>query len=144
MENNTTDLTYKQVITYALLTEMILIAFQFAYLKIYVSSINIGVDFAFSTDYMKGAGFYIFQIVGFFAVVVLSFFVFKKSQNQLFNKGMVLFITGGAVELLFYILIHAPYEGAFLFSILDKFIAIAFGAITYYSVSTPSEKPKMP
>ena len=142
MEKNKTDLSYKQVVFYALLAEMVLIVFQFLYLKIYINYINPGADFAFTEEYMKGAGFYIFLIVGFFVITMLSFLIFRKSQKQLLDKALIIFITGAFVELLFYNVIPANYEGVFLYSILDKFIAVFFGAIVYYVWSSPEPNTK--
>ena len=128
-------MTYKRVIMYALLAELGLILIQFGYLEVYANFMNPSADLAFDTDYMKHVGFYIFQVIGFFIVTAVAFLVLKKSQKSVVNKLLTLFIIGGTAELLFYLLIEASFEIGFLFSILDKFIAIASGVIIYYVIS---------
>ena len=142
MANKENNLTYKKVVLYALIVELILIIVQFAYLGIYVNFINTEAAFVFDTEYMQNFGFFIFQILGFFMYIVLAFVVLKRSRTQILNKMLILFITGGVIELLFYLLMQADYQGAFLFSILDKVVAISFGAIIYYVVAPAKEIPK--
>jgi len=128
------DLSYKQAIILGVATELVLIAIQFIYMKIYVSN-NPETDFAFTNDYMKSRGFYIFQIIGFFVYTFTVYLLFNKFQITSINKILPYILTGAVIELSFYLVMQTGYEGAFLYSILDKFIAAVFGFVLYYSTS---------
>jgi hypothetical protein len=127
---NQNGLTYTQIVLVALLTEFTLIAIQFVYLKIYAST-NEGAELAFTSEYMKTTGFYIFQIIGFFLYTFVTYTIVGKTTKKIFNKLGALVIAGGIVELSFYLIMRADYEGVFLYSILDKIIAAAFGLILF-------------
>lgn len=142
MAANDNDLTFMKVMFYALIVELTLVIIQFAYLVVHINFIDIEADLAFTAEYMKHAGFYIFQILGFFVFIILAFVVLKRSRIQILNKMLILFVTGGVIELLFYLLMQADYQGAFLYSILDKVVAIIFGAIIYYVVAPAKDIPK--
>jgi len=133
-------LTYIQVAVIALVTELTLIAIQLVYLKIYTKA-NPGAEVDFSSDYMKTRGFYIFQIIGFFLYTFVVYITVGKIASKIFNKLLVLIITGAIVELSFYIIMKADYEGAFLYSILDKVIAASFGLILYNYTTKKVKKP---
>jgi hypothetical protein len=125
------DFTYKQAILLGVLTELILIAIQFIYIKIYVS-LNPGENLAFDTDYMRYRGFYVFQIIGFFVYTFTVYMIINRYHIRLLNYILAYLITGGIVELSFYLMIQADYEGAFIYSVLDKFIAAVFGAVLFF------------
>jgi len=131
------DLSYRQAILLGVATELTLIAIQFIYMKIYVSN-NPGTDFAFTNDYMKYRGFYIFQIIGFFVYTFTVYLLFSRFQITSITKILSYIITGAVIELSFYLFMQTGYEGAFLYSILDKFVAAVFGSILYYSTSGKS------
>ncbi|MEP2669375.1 MAG: hypothetical protein ABJH04_10295 [Cyclobacteriaceae bacterium] len=123
--------TYQNAMLFGLITELVLVVSQLLYMSVFVKQ-NPGVEFAFTTEYMKSQGFYIFQIIGFFVYTTSVYFLFKAYQINSLGKVLVYIITGGVVELSFYLIIQATYEGAFLYSILDKFVAAVFGTIFYY------------
>lgn len=132
-------LTFQYAILFGLITEMILIVAQLLYMNFYVKHTP-GVEFIFTTEYMMSQGFYIFQIVGFFMYTTTIYFLFKAYHISTLGKIISYIITGGIVELLFYLIIQAGYEGAFLYSILDKFVAAAFGTIFYfYTTGKPNQ-----
>jgi hypothetical protein len=130
MRNNN-DLTYKQMFLYGLLVEGMVVAIQFIYLNIFESN-NPDVASGFTTDYMKARGFFIFQVLGFFIYATAVFLLLKKLQGNYLFKILTFLIAGALVELSFYLLIQANYEGLFLYSILDKVVGAALGAIFYY------------
>jgi hypothetical protein len=126
-----TNFTYKQAILLGVLTELVLIAIQFIYIKIYVS-MNPGENLAFDTDFMRYRGFYVFQIIGFFVYTFTVYMIINRYHIRLLNYILAYLIAGGIMELSFYLMIQADYEGAFVYSILDKFIAAVFGAVLYF------------
>ncbi len=135
------DLSYKQAILFGLATELTLIAIQFIYMKIYVSN-NPGTDFAFTNDYMKFRGFYIFQIIGFFVYTFTVYLLFSKFQIATLTKILTYILTGAVIELSFYLFMQTGYEGAFLYSILDKFVAAVFGSILFYYTTGKSNNAR--
>lgn len=135
------DLSYKQAILLGVATELTLVAIQFVYMKIFVSN-NPGTDFVFTNDYMKSRGFYIFQVVGFFVYTATVYLLFNKFQITSITKILAYILTGAVIELSFYLFMQTGYEGAFLYSILDKFIAAVFGSILYYSTSGKSHNAR--
>jgi hypothetical protein len=137
---NKNSLTYTQIVAVALVTEFTLIAVQLVYLKIY-SGTNEGVDFAFTSEYMKTKGFYIFQIIGFFLYTGVTYILLGKITNKIFNKLGALVVVGGIIELSFYLIMKAQYEGAFIYSILDKIIAVVFGLIVFNYTTKTVRKP---
>jgi hypothetical protein len=128
---NENDFTFRKAILYGLLTELVLIAIQFIYMKLYVSN-NPETELGFTTDYMKYRGFYVFQIIGFFVYTILVFVLVRNYQIKSINKILAFVMAGAVVELGFYLLIQSDYEFAFFYSILDRFIAAIFGTIVYY------------
>lgn len=137
--NVKSGLTYTQIALIAVFTELILIAIQFIYFKIF-ASINPEIEMGFTTDYMKYRGFYIFQIIGFFIYTFLVYRIVEKHNDKIFNRILTLIIAGGIVETSFYVLISGAYEGAFVYSILDKIIAAAFGVILSAYTTKNSKK----
>lgn len=134
------DLGFPKMIFYGILTELSLILVQVFYLQVY-TYMNSDAPRAFTNDYMLTQGFYVFQIVGFFVYVVVAFLIRGKISDNLIGK-MITFLTAAAVvEVSFYLLIQASYQGAFLYSILDKFMAAVFGLILYYYTHRSSQIP---
>lgn len=128
------EFTYNKAIALGIITELFLFAVQFVYLKIY-SGMNPEAPTTFNTEYMMTRGFYIFQIIGFFVYVVTVYLINSRYTVKALGVLLAYVITGGIMELMFYLIIQAGYQGAFLYSILDKFIAAVFGAIVYYYTS---------
>lgn len=122
------ELNYKQVILLGVATELMLVFIQLVYLKLNSST---DASLAFTTDYMRYTGFYVFQIIGFFVYTAAVFVLLKKFHVSSFYKILFFILAGGVVELSFYLFIPAEYEAAYLFSILDKFIAAVFAAVIY-------------
>lgn len=125
------DFTWKRAIAYGIATELFLIALQFVYLRVY-AAMNPETAMAFNADYMMTSGFYIFQIIGFFVYAVTVYLLNARYRIPSLKVILVYLITGGIMELSFYLIIQAEYQGAFLYSILDKFVAAVFGAIVYF------------
>ncbi len=122
--------SYRHVVLAALSAELILIAIQFIAVRIY--SGNAATEsVAFTSAYIKSTGFYLFLVGGFFLYVILTFGLLRNIREYIVRKLFVLLITGAVIELAFYLSIQATYEGAFLYSILDKAIAIAMGLILF-------------
>lgn len=122
------EISYKQIILLGIVTELMLIFVQFGYLKFNSAA---GTSIIFSTEYMQNTGFYIFQIIGFFVYALLVYMLLNKFHISSFYKILFFIIAGGIIELSFYLFIPAEYESAYLFSILDKFIAAVFAAVVY-------------
>jgi len=125
------DLGYKQMFLYGLFTEVMVIAIQFIYLSIYENN-NPEAASGFTTDYIKTRGFVIFQVLGFFIYATAVFMLLNKMQGNYLRKILIFLIACALVELTFYLLIKANFEGAFLYSILDKFVGAALAAIFYH------------
>jgi len=86
----------------------------------------------FNADYMMTRGFYIFQIIGFFAYAVMVYMLINRYRISSLKVIWVFLVAGAIMELSFYLIIQADYQGAFLFSILDKSVAATFGGIVYF------------
>lgn len=125
------ELTYKRAIILGIITELFLVLIQFIYLKISAAN-NPEAPATFTSEYMMTRGFYVFQIIGFFVYIISVYLINMKYQVKALNFLLAYVVTGGIMELLFYLVIQADYQGAFLYSILDKFVAAVFGAILYY------------
>lgn len=122
------NISVLKVVFYAVSLEAFLILLQFTYVGIY-NVLNIGATLSFDESYMKGVGFYIFQFIGFFAFILVAYHIFKRVSESGFSKGFALFVSAGLLELAFYFIIDARYQGAFLYSILSKAIAISIGGL---------------
>jgi hypothetical protein len=81
---------------------------------------------------MSSSGFYIFLITGFLLYSAVIFYIIKKFHSIYHDRIFILLIAGGIVEIFFYILIKADFEFAYVFSVLDKFIAGVFALIFYF------------
>lgn len=125
-----TTLSAQRVISYALAVEIGLAILQFVYLKVFRPELS------FTDSYMQGAGFFIFQILGFFIFILLAQYVFKNSGDYIFLNALLLFFAGALVEIVFYVSVQASYQGAFLYSVLDKVVSIAFGLIISFVSKT--------
>jgi hypothetical protein len=137
--NTKRELTYKRAILYGLFTEFLLVLIQVIYLTAY-TSLNPDKEMAFNSEYIRYRGFYIFQIIGFFLYTAIVFILIRKFQVKSIQKIFALILAGGVVELSFYMAVQADYEGVYFYSILDKFIAAAFGAIVYYYSTVKVDK----
>lgn len=124
------DISISKVIGYAFLTELFLILLQFAYMAYYEMS-NEGANLSFDLAYMSHVGFFIFQIGGLFLSIIIGVFIFRRSIEKKFKKVFVFLVAAGIMELAFY-LIATEFEPAYIYSILDKVVAIAFAGILYW------------
>lgn len=137
---NKSGLNYRQMILIALLTELMLIVIQVVYLKIYTIR-NEGAEFAFTSEYMQTNGFYIFQIVGFFLYTVVVYSIAGKISTEVLKKLLTMVVAGGIIEVSFYLIMQANYQGAFLYSVLDKVIAAVFGFILFNYTTSKVKQP---
>ncbi len=133
--------SYRHVVLAALSAELILIAIQFIAVRIYSGNTD-AESAVFTSAYMKSTGFYVFLVGGFFLYVVLTFGLLRNIREYIVRKLFVLLITGAVVEVAFYLSIQATYEGAFLYSIFDKAIAIAMGLILFNFASDEKRHPE--
>ena len=124
-----------KVIGYALLIEVGLILIQYLYMRVFHPEI----DWIATDAFMQNAGFYIFQIVGFFIFILLARFIFQNSGDKILRNAVLLFLSGVVVEVGFYLAVQAQYQGAFLYSVMDKIVAIAFGLIIVLVVEKGSK-----
>jgi hypothetical protein len=123
------DKSIGQMIVYGLLTELVLVSIQFIYVEMFVAT---GEDIAFTNEYMRQTGFILFQVIGFFVYAVITYLLLRRLKSNLIVKVVAFLLAGSAIELVFYLFMQADYAGAFLYSIFDKFVAGAFGALVYY------------
>ncbi len=125
------DLSISKVIGYAFVSELFLILLQFIYMAYYEMT-NPGVKLNFDLEYMSHVGFFIFQIVGLFVFTIIGYLIFRRSAEKKFKKVFTYLIAGGIIELVFY-LVATEFEAAYIYSILDKAVAIAFAGILYWT-----------
>jgi hypothetical protein len=100
-------------------------------MAIYETS-NPGANLSFDVSYMEHVGFFIFQIVGFFVFIIIALYIFRRSLEDKYKKVLIFLIAGGIIELAFFLIV-TEFEPAFLYSILDKVVAIAFAGIMYWA-----------
>lgn len=132
------ELTYGRAILFGLITEVALIAIQYVLLVIYHSK-NPGTEFSFTSEYMMSRGFYVFLIPGF---ILYATVVFLLMRNYTIGSVAFLFVfllAAAAVEVAFYLSIAATYQGAFVYSILEKAVGAALGAIGYFAMNGTHE-----
>ena len=120
------EFKYYQLVLFAVVAEITLIALQYLILFLDPQA-----GLGFTTEYIKTKGFYLFQILGFFTYAGIGFYVIRRVRSNIIPKLVILVLSGGIIEISFYILSQATYEGAFLFSVLDKFVGTTFGVIVY-------------
>ncbi|MEJ2005637.1 MAG: hypothetical protein P8X57_11880 [Cyclobacteriaceae bacterium] len=128
------------IIGIAVLIEAVLILLQFIVLRMSTES---GQTPAFDSDYIQSRGFFIFQIIGFFAYAIAAFYLCRRHAGNVFQKLLILVIAGGIIEVGFYIISQAHYEGAYLYSVTDKLIGSVIGWIVG-KYSENSKELKMP
>jgi len=124
------DISISKVVGYAFVAELILILLQFAYMAYYETS-DEGASLSFDRAYMSHVGFFIFQIGGLFLSIIIGVFIFRRSLVNKFKKVFVFLVAAGIMELAFY-LIATEFEPAYIYSILDKVVAVAFAGILYW------------
>lgn len=134
----TKELSYGQVVEIGMVLGVTLVLLQLINLMVYVQTTP-GTEMAFTSAYMKSSGFYVFQILGYFLYAAIIYISIKKITSKMFNKVFILIGSGVLLELSFYLIMQASFEGAFLYSILDKIVAAAF-ALILYSYTTPEVK----
>ena len=130
------DFTYGRAIAYGVATELVLVIAQYLLLIIY-HSLNPTSVFSFSSDYMMSTGFYIFLIPGFILYATVAFLIFNKLEFYSPSYLLAFILTAAVIEITFYLSIAASYQGAFVYSILDKVIGTALGVIGYFAMNEP-------
>lgn len=129
-----------QMILYGILLELVLVSVQFIYVEFFVTTAP-GEELAFTAEYMRQTGFLIFQVIGFFVYVLVTYLLLQCLVHNKLSKILAFVVAGAVVELVFYLFMQAAFSGAFLYSILDKFVAGAFGALLFY-FKDRGHKPK--
>lgn len=127
----TKEFSIKFAVEAGIVMEIILILIQFIFLIFYTLA-HPGTDFAFTSEFMTSRGFYIFLILGFFLYCFVTFYLIKYYQVKNILSILIFITTGGLIEVLFYIFTRADYQIAYIFSVMDKFIAALFGIILYF------------
>lgn len=130
--------TYGHAIGYAIGLELVLILIQYLLLAIYHVN-NPGTAFSFNSEYMMSRGFYIFLLPGFILYATVVFLLMQKYEFTSAVYLFVLLLAAAAIEVGFYLSIAADYQGAFMYSILDKVIGTGLGVIGYYAIGQPEE-----
>jgi hypothetical protein len=130
------NFTYGHAIGYGVATELVLFIVQYV-LAIVYSAKNLATTFSFSTEYMMSTGFYIFLIPGFIIYATVVFLIMNKFTMASPAYLFFFLLTAAAMEVGFYLTIAANYQGAFVYSILDKVIGSGLGVIGYYTISRP-------
>lgn len=133
-------LSLKQVLSIGLVTELILITFQFIVLKIWL--LNKVQAYSFSTEYMRSTGFYVFLIGGFFIYLFVSSTIVPRISEGIIRKLIALIVLAGLMEMAFYLSIPAHWEAVFWYSIISKVIATAFGVIVFNISTDHVRKPE--
>lgn len=131
----TKELSYNEVVEIGLVLGVTMVLLQFVYLMVYVQT-NPGTELMFTSAYMKSTGFFVFQILGYFVYATVIYIAIRKVRSRMVKKVLILIGSGVLLELSFYLIMQASFEGAFLYSILDKLVAAAF-ALILYSYTTP-------
>ncbi len=132
------EFTYGRAIMFGVASELVLVVIQYILLAIYHSK-NPESSFSFSTDYMMSRGFYFFLIPGFIMYATMVFMIMRNYTIASAAYLLAFLLAAAAVEVIFYLTISANYQGAFLYSVLDKVIGAALGIIGYYSVGRTEE-----
>jgi len=132
------DFTYGRAIVYGVAAELLLVVVQYILLAIYHSK-NPESTFSFNTEYMMSRGFYIFLIPGFIVYATMVYLIMRNYTIASVGYLFALLLAAAAVEVTFYLSIAASYQGAFLYSILDKVIGSALGAIGYFALNNTGE-----
>lgn len=134
----TKELSYGRAVETGVVLGVALILLQLVNLMVYFQTTP-GAEMAFTSAYMKSGGFYVFQVLGYFLYATVIYISIKKIRSNMVNKVLILIGSGVLLELSFYLIMQANFEGAFLYSILDKLVAAAF-ALILYSYTTPEVK----
>lgn len=125
--NTHKDLSFTTVLFWGLLVELVLVSMQFIYLEVSLPDVEV----AFTEVYMRETGFILFQVIGFFIFVLATYFLLRRLTHNKISKTLGFLAAAAMVELAFYLFMQADYQGAFLYSILDKLVAAVFGLIIY-------------
>lgn len=132
------EFTYSTAIMFGVITELILVLAQFLFLA-FNRIMSENMSLSFSTDYMMTRGFYVFQVLGIIAYAMFVFYFLRNYTLQTLGLLLVYVVAGAAIEISFYLTISANYQGAFVYSILDKALGVALGVIGYFAMSSPEE-----
>jgi hypothetical protein len=132
------EVSYRKVILYGLVIELVLIFMQLIYMTIHKSN-DPQPDFMITKGYLQSNMFYAFQIFGFIVFLVTAYLLCKKIFDKLFTKVLVFVLTASIVELAFYLIIQSDYSIVLFYSFLSNFFAAALGGI-FYLLSTEQVK----
>lgn len=119
----------KQTLIFALIPESILIIGQLLFVAMYnlANPVNIALDDSF----MVSTGFYIFQIGGFFLSFIFFYMLIVRDKGQHPQVAILFLFISVAIELSFYVLTPASFRFVYVFSFLDKIMAILLAMFTY-------------
>lgn len=130
--------TYSTAITFGVVTELILVAAQYLLLA-FNKVMNQSMSMTFSTEYMITRGFFVFMILGIIMYATFTHYFFRNYSISSLAFLVVYLAAGAAVEITFYLSITATFQGAFLYSIFEKGLGVAMGAIWYFAISKNNE-----
>jgi len=128
------EISYRKVILYGLVIELVLIFMQLIYMTMHKSN-DPQPDFMITSGYLQSNAFYAFQIFGFIVYLVTAYLLCKKIFDKLFTKVLIFVLTGSIIELAFYLIIQSDYSIVLFYSFLNNFFAAALGGI-FYLLST--------
>lgn len=127
-------LSFGKIVLAALLAEVLLIGVQIVALQVYLTNVD-GTSFRFDDTYMQSTGFYVFMVAGFYVYAVMAYNILPRVKEHIVQKLMLFVVVGGSVEVAFYLLVQASYQGVFVYSILEKVIATA-SALILFNIAT--------
>lgn len=132
------ELNYGRAIAFGIASELALLSAQ--YLLLIINHLgNVETPISFTTEYMMSSGFYIFLIPGFILFATVVFFIMRNYTIPSVAYLLVFLLVAAVIEVIFYLSITANYQGAFVYSILDKVLGTGLGVIGYFAVGTPEE-----
>jgi hypothetical protein len=132
------EFNYTLAIAYGIATELILVFAQYLFLA-FNRLMDENMSMTFSTNYMMTRGVYVFLALGIIVYAMFVLYFLRHYKIQSFAYLLVYVIAGAAIEITFYLSISATYQGVYLYSILDKVVGVAMGAIGYFILSKPDE-----
>ena len=132
------EFAYSTAIAFGVVTELILVAAQYLFLA-FNKVMNQEMSMTFSTEYMMTRGFYVFMILGIIVYATFTHYFLRNYSISSLAFLVVYLVAGAAVEIAFYLSISATFQGAFIYSIFEKGLGVAMGAIWYFAMSKNNE-----
>lgn len=119
----------KKIIVFALVAEGIPIIAQLGFIAIHnlVAQIPLALDDAFMTS----RGFFVFQIAGFYLSFLFFYILIVKDRGRHPYGAVWFFLISIAIEFGFYVIAPVSFRFIYIYSFLDKFIAILMASLTY-------------